>query len=452
MVILSLVFEYYLAFVSWFLVITGLLRRLQVIRYGVCVLFVYVFLFVGVVNADEQLRDSLFELQAQIQGYKTRIEESAGEIKTLAQTAELIEMRRKKILLEQALTRVSLDENGTQLTAAQRLVVEHAEHIARERAIIGQLLQDMQTQNARRLIQALSLASFSFFFDTVRASELVHNAVRESVRAVREEQKILELQKSRLQKKREELVLLHEVQVRQELALADEDTRKKSLRAYTGKRAAIFEELLHRSELTAGELQEEFFVQEGVGKKLSLSEAYVRAESAAKKLSIRTAFLVALLAQESHYGAQQGTGSWRKDMDPTQWPGFLTIVQRLGLDPDRAPVSKKPAYGWGGALGPTQFLPLTWLGYEEGIKTLTGHGLPSPWNIDDAFAGAALKLSEAGANAKTVSAERKAALMYFAGGNWKNPAFAFYADSILELAKEIEKELTLTVSSSQLTL
>ena len=39
-------------------------------------------------------------------------------------------------------------------------------------------------------------------------------------------------------------------------------------------------------------------------------------------------------------------------MDPAQWPGFLTIVQRLGLNPDNVPVSKKPPYGWGGALGP----------------------------------------------------------------------------------------------------
>ena len=41
-------------------------------------------------------------------------------------------------------------------------------------------------------------------------------------------------------------------------------------------------------------------------------------------------------------------------------PVFAVIAQTLGFNPDDLPVSRKPWYGWGGAMGPAQFIPSTW--------------------------------------------------------------------------------------------
>ena len=97
----------------------------------------------------------------------------------------------------------------------------------------------------------------------------------------------------------------------------------------------------------------------------------------------------------------------------------------MSIDPDKYPVSKKHWYGWGGAMGPAQMMPATWLGYKARITEITGNNPPSPWNIKDAFVAAALYLANKGANQKTLDAEWKAAMMYLAGANWKKSSFIF---------------------------
>jgi membrane-bound lytic murein transglycosylase B len=391
---------------------------------------------------DRNLRDSLFALRAQIQGYEDRISQSLNEVKTVSDAQGLMDMRRKKLSLEKALTQNSIDAAQGNIADINRAIASSAQKIASQRIIMAELLRDMDHSEKSNWQIFASGSTLSSIFDAVRNAELVHNSVRETVRAVREEQGALAQKRNDLEKRREEAILYQELQMREEFALQEEIARQKALHEYAGKRTQIFQDLLRRSELATSSLQQEFFDREGVGKAMPFAEAWNRADAVAKQLGIRTALLLALVAQESRFGEHQGSGNWKDDMHPSQWAALQQIAQGLGLDLDAIPVSKKPDYGWGGALGPAQFLPSTWLIYEDGIRRITGHTFPSPWNIDDAFAGAALKLAEAGATSKTAQAERKAALMYFAGENWDNPAFGFYADSILELAQEMEAEMS----------
>ena len=405
-----------------------------------------VFLFWRLTANAEQpssLRDSLFTLQEQIQGYRDRIAEGLEKIRTLKDASVIIEERRKKLALELALARVLLEKSEKELARLQQGIVTYTEQIQHERAVLSQLLREVAREERATLTQLLLEKGARRRLEDMARIVFLHNALFETTRDVRARQKTLIAEKKKLEEGRKHLALLHEVSLREERALNEELERKKVLEAYTGTRAAAFKELLKRSELKSFSLQEEFFRQEGVGRRLSLVEAFGHANSIAQRVGTRSALLLALVTQESHLGEQQGAGTWKDDMHPSQWASFMTIAQRLGLNADIVPVSKKPEYGWGGALGPAQFLPSRGLGYEARITELTGHTLPSPWNIDDALAGAALKLAEAGATQKTKEAERKAALIYFAGENWDNPAFGFYADSVLELARDIEKELKL---------
>ena len=112
------------------------------------------------------------------------------------------------------------------------------------------------------------------------------------------------------------------------------------------------------------------------------------------------------------------------------------------------PVSKKPWYGYGGAMGPAQFIPSTWVLYEERIAKATGHNPPNPWDPGDAFIAAAILLADNGADKGTLAAERLAALRYFAG--WANAgkkAYAFYGDDVMELAEKYQKQIDILSSS-----
>ena len=124
---------------------------------------------------------------------------------------------------------------------------------------------------------------------------------------------------------------------------------------------------------------------------------------------------------------------------PRDTEPFSALAVRVGFDPFSTAVSCPPSYGYGGAMGPAQFIPSTWVLYEEKIARLTGHNPPSPWEAEDAFMASAILLKENGAGAGTFSTERLAALRYFAG--WKNaskPAYAFYGDDVMELTAKYQ--------------
>lgn len=62
---------------------------------------------------------------------------------------------------------------------------------------------------------------------------------------------------------------------------------------------------------------------------------------------------------------------------------FYQITKKLGLNPDTTPIScpiNDPCKGliagqnsWGGAMGPAQFMPTTWLSYRNQVSKITGN-------------------------------------------------------------------------------
>jgi len=96
------------------------------------------------------------------------------------------------------------------------------------------------------------------------------------------------------------------------------------------------------------------------------------------------------------------------------------------------------SFGWGGAMGPAQFIPSTWVLYKDKITAITGKPA-DPWNIKDAFLAAGLLLRDAGASRQTYDAEWKAAMIYFSGST--NPAYSFYGNSVMAIAKEYEQDI-----------
>ena len=114
----------------------------------------------------------------------------------------------------------------------------------------------------------------------------------------------------------------------------------------------------------------------------------------------------------------------------------------MGLDPDAQKVSREPSYGCGGAMGPAQFIPSTWLGYASQVMKLTGRSNANPWNTEDAFTAAAIKLAKAGATSQTRAGELAAAKAYISGNpNCSQAVCASYSNTILQKAATIQENL-----------
>jgi hypothetical protein len=133
-------------------------------------------------------------------------------------------------------------------------------------------------------------------------------------------------------------------------------------------------------------------------------------------------------------------------------PVFLSLIDAinagkgLARDPLATPVScviyyNGSPYGWGGAMGPAQFIPSTWVnaGYGQKVTEITGK-VADPWDISDAFLANGLYLKALGAAGSGANAEFNAAMKYYCGGNCTKYD-QFYGKSVVNIANQYEADI-----------
>ena len=180
----------------------------------------------------------------------------------------------------------------------------------------------------------------------------------------------------------------------------------------------------------------------GASRSTSFGDMYQYAKEASKVTGVRPAVILGILREETNLGQNVGTGNWLVDMKaPRDTEPFKQICSELGLDPNSQPVSKRQSYGYGGAMGPAQFIPSTWVLYKDRIAKASGQNPPNPWDPRTATFAAAILMMDNGADGGTAAAERKAALKYLAGSGWNKPAYAFYGDAVMQFAAEYQKDI-----------
>jgi len=314
--------------------------------------------------------------------------------------------------------------------------------LERERIILINYLQTIYESDQQGMVEILlSNDKLSDIFDKINSLQQVQDSVRESMASIKQMKAGLEQDKQALEDRREETNQLKVLQEIQRRAIAYQQEEKKNLLTQTKGQESNYQSLLKKARVDAESIKKNLYLLEGAGVSMSLEIAYQQAKRASDLTGVRPAFLLAILKNESSWGERVGTGTWRRDMHARDQRPFIQICEELNLDPDKMPVSRKPGYGWGGAMGPGQFLPSVWLSYQSQIAKLTGHNPPNPWDIEDAFVATGIKMAQAGANEKTANSEWKAAQIYFAGKRWNNPTYYFYGNQVMELAGVIQDQL-----------
>jgi len=186
------------------------------------------------------------------------------------------------------------------------------------------------------------------------------------------------------------------------------------------------------AEAKSAKIKAMIFQVVGVSKAPTFGEALEIAKSVGSIVGVRPAFLLAIISQESAIGRNVGqcyltdatTGAGKKIstgvimqkvMKPTRdVQPFMSITAALGRDPYKTPISCPiiGVAGYGGAMGPAQFIPSTWDGLTNRLTSLLGKA-PDPWAIKDSLTASAMYLSDLGASKQTTSAENTAAGRYY---------------------------------------
>jgi membrane-bound lytic murein transglycosylase B len=192
--------------------------------------------------------------------------------------------------------------------------------------------------------------------------------------------------------------------------------------------------------------------------------ALTYAQAAQQATGVDPAFLLAIMTQESNLGQNVGscyvtdpttgngiganTGSQQlRVMNPTRdVPVFQDILSHVGGEMATTRVSCwQPIYdshgspiGWGGAMGPAQFIPSTWKLFVPRLTTATGDAYPNPWDPKDAFFASALYLSDLGAGTGNYTDEKNAACKYYSGSSCKTSYANNYGASVMAKAASIQ--------------
>ncbi|MEK7132821.1 MAG: hypothetical protein AAB830_02100 [Patescibacteria group bacterium] len=307
---------------------------------------------------------------------------------------------------------------------------------------LAQILRRTREIDETTAVELVLAGSMTELFDDIDSFQTIQKALDESFKEMKTVRTDLTFRKRALQEQQQEEQDLRQIQVLQRRSLEKSEKEKKDLVTAARGQESAYLQLIANKEKSAAQIRAALFVLRD-SKAVAFGDIFSYAKEASVKTGVRPALILGILSEESNMGQNIGTGNWKTDMKaPRDTEPFLAITSSLGLDPDTTPVSKKPWYGWGGAMGPAQFIPSTWALYQDRIERATGENPPNPWNARTATFAAALLLRDNGANKGTRSAERLAALRYLAG--WKNAgksAYAFYGDDVMELADKFQGQI-----------
>lgn len=399
-----------------------------------------------------QITNQINTLRSSLDSTKVTQSTLQGQLKALNDQIKLSELAiRRRNLSIQALQ--------SSIAERQRTIEGLGHKLGSEKESLAAILRATdRIDNASLLVAVLTAPKLSDFFADLAQFGQINERMQESFEVIHNDTSLNESQKAELESQLAEQTQLRQVQQLEESQLQIQKRQKNNLIAATKGQEKEYQKLIASKQQTAAQIRAALFELSGT-RAIPFGTALQYANLAAEKTGIRPAFLLGIIAEESNLGENVGSGTWAVDMGPGQKAMFQVITSSLGLNPDTVPVSKKPWYGYGGAMGPAQFIPNTWAsyaGYQGGaydpgrdrIGALTGSKPPNPWNPADAFMAAALYLTDNGAAARTSSAEFRAAMCYLAGcGGINNRDLQFYGNDVARLAAGFQAQIDILKKS-----
>jgi len=393
---------------------------------------------------EEEMEARIKELEDKISKYRANIQTNQEKARTLETEIAILDSQISRTELEIQRIDLVIQNLNIKIEQKEAAIREIERRVDLEKTALSELIREISKYDDVSFLEIiLGRDQLSDFLSELRSLENFQSQIQETLKEIYELKKDLEQEKATLNEQKKEQIALRFVQDEQRLFLEGNRKQRKTLLDQTKGQEHLFSQLVQKTELDIEVIKNRLYFLKGIiaDGEIRFEDAYKFAKFASIYTGIRPAFLLAILSRESGLGRNIGTGTWRVDMKPSQRKYYIEICDKLGISPDTYPVSRKVWYGWGGAMGPAQFLPATWLGYETRVAEITGNNPPSPWNVKDAFVAAALYLVNKGANQQTYYIEWKSAMIYLAGSNWSKPYLAFYGDQVMALATQFQREV-----------
>lgn len=371
---------------------------------------------------------------------------------------------------------IQIEQLTRDIGLKNKTIAELEEKIKRGKESLSSMIRQTNEVDSYSLVEiVLSNKDISNFFVDVDAYQSVNKSLEvqfEEIRALQgkteEERKVLD------QKRTAEADTKAKIEEEKRRVERDE-AEKKKLIAINKTQEKTYSQVIAEKQKKAAQIRAALFAlrdTEGI----PFGDALKYATVASQKTGVRPALILAILTQESDLGKNQGsclvnnletgdgagknTGTLFERVMYAPLPGstssrpsdtsaFKIITDRLGKDWKMTPVSCPPGTkyvsgrGFGGGMGPSQFIPSTWELFKSKIGSALGVGADeaNPWNPQHAIMATAIYMKDLGAGAGGYTAERNAACKYYSGSSCqpgRKPANVFYGDQVLAKAENIQ--------------
>ncbi len=417
-------------------------------------IFVCTFISLGIFfgfsfNAHAQLKSKaelevdLKNLEALIEQQKNNIDQKQKESASLSRDISILQDKIKQSQLQIKLHEASITHLTQNISEKDKNIESLDEKVSREKDSLAQILRKASYIDTYSLIDfGLQSQNLSDFFIDSDSFLTLQRALNKSFADLRVTKADVVAAKTDLEEAKAEEQAIKIAKELEKKKVESNQKDKKNLLTETKGQEAVYQKIQKDLVAQAAKIRATLFELSG-SKAISFGVAYDLAVKAQKLTGIRPALLLGIITEESNLGQNVGKGNWLVDMHPTRdRPLFADICARLGLNPDNMLVSKKQWYGYGGAMGPAQFIPSTWVLYENKVASLTGHTPANPWLPEDAFTASALLLRDNGAIAYNRASEQRSAVCYLAGcGNAKKKSYQFYGNDVMAFADKYEAQI-----------
>lgn len=415
-------------------------------------------------QADKDFcEDELAQIEKQLKDLLAKQEEQKKHTGTLQTDINYLNSQIEALKAKIKARSLAITQLKINITEKEKKIGSLSEKINRERESLSQLLRntnEFENENLVHLI--LSDASVSDFYSDIESYSSIKKAVKNSIDVINGVKKDTEVAKNDLEKKKDA-----ETNAKAELEGAQKkvtqtEAEKKQLLAISKNKEAEYQRLAAEKKARADKIRAALFPLRDA-QAIPFGEALKYAEQANAQTGVRPAFILAILKQETNIGANVGscvvtnlvTGETKSvntgtifsvGIHPTRdLPLLQSILKELGRNPLTTRISCPQSVGYGGAMGPAQFIPSTWNLIKPQIAKALNKSVPDPWNPQDAIMASSILLKNNGAAARTYTAEWNAACKYYSGRPCTDPKVknAFYGNSVMALAVKIQADIDL---------
>lgn len=422
-------------------------------------------------SEKEECTNILTQIDQQILAQQQLVDQKKAERQSLERDVGLLEAEIKKSQLGIQARAIAIRQLSDQIGSKEKVVEVLDDRADKQKRSISALLRKTQEIDDNSLAElVLANRSFSEFFADFEDYRTINNSLRQSLEALYEIKRDTLAQKQSLEDKQSEEARQKQLQEVEKSNIEAKEAEKSGILEVTKGQEAAYQEHLAQTQRTAAQLRAALFELAGGGGRIPFPEAVRLAKVAGTGTGVAPALILAILEQESSFGANIGQCTYdqivqgKPTMGPGSVPVFTVMAGVLGFDIKTQAVSCPITpggvrYGWGGAMGPSQFIPSTWALYggyvntgndvyvyqaaNDVIRQILGLNASSnPFRNQDAFVATALLLRDNGAAGGSYNAEWTAAVRYYAGWNGvNNPTNHSYGDQVMERKSRLEQEI-----------